>query len=77
MLDWRIYIESDPKKLYGKPVIKNTRIPVDLILDKLSEGETIDDLLSAYPRIDKMAIFAAFAFASDLIKNEVVYPIAS
>lgn len=77
MMNWRLYIESDPEKLYGKPIIKNTRIPVDLILEKLSEGETVEELLEAYPRIDKSAIFATFAFAADMIKNEVVYPIAS
>lgn len=77
MVDWRKHIESDPKKLYGKPVIKGTRIPVDLILEKLSEGETMEDLLEAYPRIKKESIFAVLAFAAFSVKNEVVYPLAS
>jgi uncharacterized protein (DUF433 family) len=77
MIDWRKYIESDPKKLYGKPVIKGTRIPVDLILEKLSEGETMNDLLQAYPRINNESIFAVLAFAAYSVKNEVVYPLAS
>jgi uncharacterized protein (DUF433 family) len=77
MINWRNYIESDPSVLYGKPVIKGTRIPIDLILEKLSEGETIEDLLLAYPRIDKETIFAIFAFAAFSIKNEVVYSLAS
>lgn len=77
MIKWQKYIESNPKKLYGKPVIKNTRIPVDLILEKMSEGETIDDLLRAYPRIEKGAIMACLAFASESVKNEVVYSIVS
>jgi len=77
MKDWRNHIESKPTVLYGKPVIKDTRIPVDLLLEKLSEGETIDDLLTAYPRIKKEDIFAALAFAAEMIKSEVVHPLAS
>ncbi|MBK7410053.1 MAG: DUF433 domain-containing protein [Saprospirales bacterium] len=77
MKDWRNHIESKPKVLYGKPVIKNTRIPVDLLLEKLSEGETIDDLLKAYPRLKKEDIFAALAFAAEMIKSEVVHSLAS
>jgi uncharacterized protein (DUF433 family) len=77
MIDWRIHIESDPSVMYGKPVIKNTRIPADLILEKLAEGETMDDLLEAYPRIKREDIFAVLAFAAESIKNEVVYSIAS
>ncbi|MCB9282665.1 MAG: DUF433 domain-containing protein [Lewinellaceae bacterium] len=77
MKDWRNHIESKPTILYGKPVIKDTRIPVDLLLEKLSEGETIDDLLKAYPRLKKEDIFAALAFATEMIKSEVVHPLAS
>ena len=77
MIDWRLYIESDPDKMYGKPVVKNTRIPADLILEKMSNGETIEEILESYPRIDKEAIFAVFAFAAESIRNEIVHKIAS
>lgn len=77
MINWRLHIESNPSILYGKPVVKNTRVPADLILEKLSEGEAIDDLLEAYPRITRKDILAVLAFAADSIKNEVVYSIAS
>jgi len=77
MINWKLKIESNPDVMYGKPVIKNTRIPVDLILEKLAEGEAIDDLLKAYPNLDKDAIFASLAFASEYIKDETIYPIAS
>jgi len=63
MINWQQHIESDPTKLYGKPVIKDTRIPVDLPLEKLSEGETVEDLLEAYPRLTKDAIFAISSLA--------------
>jgi len=65
MVDWRLHIESNPAVMYGKPVIKNTRVPADLILEKLSEGETLDDLLEAYPRITRADVFAVLAFAAE------------
>ena len=77
MVDWRQHIESKPTVLYGKPVIKNTRVPVDLLLEKLSFGKSIEDLLKAYPHLKAEHIFAALAFAAEKIRNEVVYPLAS
>jgi uncharacterized protein (DUF433 family) len=77
MIDWTFHIESVPEKLYGKPIIKNTRIPVDLILEKLASGDTIDELLQAYPNLKKEDITACLLFAADSIKNEVVFSKAS
>jgi len=77
MIDWTLHIESDPEKLYGKPVIIHTRIPVDLILEKLAVGDTIDDLIEAYPNITKDDIAACLIFAADSIKNEIVISKAS
>ena len=48
-MDWRNHIEQNPEILYGKPIIKGTRIPVDLVTEKLSLGETNEDLLAALP----------------------------
>ncbi|MBC7570920.1 MAG: DUF433 domain-containing protein [Spirosoma sp.] len=72
-MNWQDYIGSDPAILFGKPVIKGTRIPVDLILEKLGTGETIEQLLNAYPRATKEALYACLLFASDTVKNEIVY----
>ena len=47
MTDWTNHIESNPGKLYGKPVIKNTRIPVNIILEKLGAGDSMENLLEA------------------------------
>lgn len=52
-------IEINPKVMMGKPVVKGTRIPVDLILRKLGEGASEDDLLDAYPRLTLEDIRAA------------------
>lgn len=77
MIDWILHIESDPEKLFGKPVIINTRIPVDLILEKLAVGDTIDDLVDAYHGITKDDIAACLVFAADSIKNEIIISKAS
>jgi len=76
-MNWQNFITTAPKVLYGKPTIKDTRISVELILDKLSAGEQIEDLLAAYPRLSMDAIYAALAFASETIKNQKIYSVAS
>ena len=68
-------IISDPAVMMGKPVIAGTRIPVELVLDKLAAGETIEQILAAHPRLTRDAIQAALAFAADSLRDEVVYPI--
>ena len=77
MTDWRLHIETDPEKLFGKPAIVNTRISVDMILEKLAAGDTMDELLEAYPRLTPDDIVACLLFAADAIKNEVIIPKAS
>ena len=57
-------IEVNPKVMMGKPVVKGTRIPVDLILRKLEEGASEDDLLDAYPRLTLEDIRAALHYAA-------------
>ena len=51
----------------GKPVIKGTRIPVDLILRKLSQGITEDGILASYPRLTRADVRAAIRYAADLM----------
>jgi uncharacterized protein (DUF433 family) len=77
MNNWAEHIESNPAVLFGKPVIKNSRISVDLVLEKFASGDTFEDLLEAYPSIKKDDIIACFLFAADSIKNEVVFQKAS
>ena len=77
MVDWTLHIESNPEKLFGKPIIIHTRIPVDLILEKLAGGDSMDDLIDAYPRLTRDDIAACLMFAADSIKNEIVISKAS
>ena len=71
------YIISDPKVMLGKPVIKGTRITVELILEKLSEGETVESILEAHPHIKEEAVRAALAFAAKNLKADTIYPVAA
>lgn len=63
-------IEINPKVMMGKPVIRGTRIPVELILRKLSEKASEKDLLKAYPQLVAEDIQAAIRYAADTIAHE-------
>jgi uncharacterized protein (DUF433 family) len=65
-------IELNPRVMLGKPIIRGTRIPVELILRKLSEGASEAELLDAYPRLSKADIQAAIRYAADTIAREEV-----
>ena len=63
-------IEIDPKVMMGKPVIRGTRITVELVLRKLSEGASERELLDAYPRLTREDIKAAIRYAADTVAHE-------
>lgn len=65
-------IISDPKIMMGKPVIAGTRITVELILEKLAAGETVEQILESHPRLTKDGVQAAMAFAAEVLKGDVV-----
>jgi uncharacterized protein (DUF433 family) len=67
-------IQSHPSVMMGKPVIAGTRITVELILEKLAAGETIEQILEAHPRLTREGIYAALDFAAKALKADVVYP---
>jgi len=66
-------VESNPKVMMGKPVIAGTRITVELILEKLAVGETVEQVLDAHPRLTWQAVLAALAFAAKTLRADVVY----
>lgn len=68
-MNWKSHIESNPNILFGKPVISKTRISVDLILEKIASGDTIADILEAYPNISKNDIFFPFAICFGVNKK--------
>ena len=72
----RNLIVSDPAVMMGKPVIARTRITVELILEKLAAGETVEQILEAHPRLTHEGVQAALAFAAEVLKGDVVYPVS-
>ena len=69
-------IQSDPSIMMGKPVIAGTRITVELILEKLAAGETIEQILEAHPRLTQEAVQSALDFAAEALRADVVYPLS-
>jgi len=68
-------VESNPAIMMGKPVIKGTRITVELILEKLAAGETVEQILKSHPRLTRKGILAALDFAAKAIRADVTYPL--
>jgi uncharacterized protein (DUF433 family) len=67
-------IESIPETMRGKPIIRGTRIPVELIVRKMGEGASIEDLLDGYPVLTRESIQSALIYAADVIGNEnIIY----
>lgn len=63
-------IEVNPKVMMGKPVVRGTRITVELILRKLSEGASESELLETYPRLTRQDIHAAIRYAANALSHE-------
>ena len=62
-------IRSDPAVMMGKPVVAGTRITVELILEKLSTGETVEQILEAHPRLTREGVLAALSFAAQALRR--------
>ncbi len=71
-MDYQNKIISDPSIMLGKPIIKGTRITVELIIKKLSDGFSIDDILRGYPHLKRENVLAALAYSSDVISKEEI-----
>ena len=68
-------IESNPQILGGKPVVAGTRVSVEMILDALGAGETIDEIVDQHPRLTRQDILDAIRFAAEALRADVVYPV--
>ena len=67
-------ITSDPAIMMGKPVVSGTRITVELVLEKLAAGESVEQILSAHPRLTHEGLRAALSLAAEALRSDVVYP---
>lgn len=70
MVDWKEHVMVDPAVLVGKPAIKGTRITVGLILDRVADGWSTDDIVASYPGVRHEDVQAVVAFAAELLKEE-------
>jgi uncharacterized protein (DUF433 family) len=69
-------IQSNPSVMMGKPVVAGTRVTVELILEKLGAGETIDQVLEEHPRLTRQGVLAAVRFGGEALRADVAYPVA-
>jgi len=74
-MNWRSYIVSDKEILRGKPVIKGTRISVELVLELLADGWTEAQLLQSYPNITAEDLKAVFAYLRDGMHQSMYLPL--
>jgi uncharacterized protein (DUF433 family) len=72
-MDWKERITVDGKVLAGKPIIKGTRISVELVIDLLSRGWTVEQILAQYDHLTPEDVKACLAYAADVLKSERVY----
>jgi uncharacterized protein (DUF433 family) len=74
-MEWRDHITFDPQILVGKPVVKGTRIAVELVVDLLAAGWSHQQILDSYPTLTEEGLRACLAYASELLHSEKVFPI--
>ena len=70
------HIASNPRILNGAPVIKGTRITVELVLEKVAAGESYEQIIEEHPRLTRKAILAAVAFAAENLRSDTIYPVS-
>ena len=73
--DWRNRITVDPKVLTERSIIKGTRIAVEFILELLTNGWTVEDILRNYPQLKREDVLAALKYATEVLKEERVHPL--
>jgi len=76
-IDWRKIITSDPEVLLGKPIVKGTRLSAEFILGLFAEGWTENQVLEEYPDLTVEDIRAIFAFATECMREESLFPLDS
>jgi uncharacterized protein (DUF433 family) len=69
-MNWKDRITVDPAILVGKPIIKGTRISVELIMDRFSDGWAMEDILASHPHITRDDVLAALSFAAEIFREE-------
>ena len=74
---WQDRIAIDPDIHHGDPCIKGTRIPVAMVVGSLADGLTFDDIRQDYPQLTDDDLFAALAYAAEVMRQEIVFPLSA
>jgi uncharacterized protein (DUF433 family) len=72
---WQDHIEIDPARLGGKPVVRGTRIPVELVVDMVADGWPDERILDEYPTLTPDAVRACLRYAANLLREERRFPL--
>ena len=73
-MEWRERIVADPKVLVGKPVIRGTRISVELVIDLLAQGWSREQILQQYDHLKAEDVRACLEYVGDMLRSESIYP---
>ena len=74
---WQDRIAIDPEIHHGDPCIKGTRIPVAMVVGSLADGMTFDDIQQEYPQLTDDDLYATLAYAAEVMRQEIVYPLSA
>jgi len=75
-INWQDYIVIDPEIHHGEPCIKGTRVPVAVIVGSIADGMTIDEVINEYPQLNRETVRAALAYAADMVRQDILLPLA-
>ena len=75
-INWKIFVTIDPEIHHGEPCIKGTRVPVAMLVGSIADGMTIEEVLKEYPQITREAVQAALAYAADVVRHDILMPLA-
>jgi uncharacterized protein (DUF433 family) len=74
---WQDRITIDPEIHHGDPCIKGTRITVSMVVGSLADGMTFDDIRQDYPQLTDNDLYGAIAYAAEVLRQEIVYPLSA
>jgi uncharacterized protein (DUF433 family) len=74
---WQDRIEIAPEIHHGDPCIKGTRIPVTMVVGSLADGMSFDEIREEYPQLTDEDIYASLAYAADVLREEIVFPLSA
>jgi uncharacterized protein (DUF433 family) len=75
-INWQNFIVIDPEIHHGEPCIKGTRVPVATLVGSIADGMTIEQVIQEYPQLHREAVQAALAYAADIVRQDILLPLA-